>query len=450
MSLSRDEIGSNVDIYEKVFIAWGGNQPLAKSVGHELSKDSGFAPVVGGGKQVDLYVGTQIFSQINTCTRAIILIQDTTNTKEASSGLNLNDNLMFEWGYLMGRLPPNKIHVFLIDLSAKDLPSDLAGSWASEVSSAGKSDEVLSKEIADSFINDALRVVETDGMAIMHKWETVKSYLETYDVSPKCSDIELTQYLLHNVETCYYYMEEEQLEKLIGNIHPISSILEFAIHFVEGNIRLFKETDDLMKPIAFDSFVELKALFERKLDISFQDEELNLWFEYFLVRRQALLHRMVAFSEDFEEEESAAFLHRSFDLLDRADASLSTIVAKFPERAAYACMYFGYINRDRSYISAYFGDKEKAAEFNRQAVKAMETFYLDYKRVYPYDTYLIRQFAQEYYLSLAEQLEYCEDAAEQMMIKRSIKAFLQKADQETSRQHVVLRELHDKFNNVGK
>jgi len=436
------------DIYEKVFIAWGGNQTLAKAVSSELSQGTGFAPVVGGGKQIDLFVGTQVFSQINACTRAIILAQDTNNAKSAASGINLNDNMMFEWGYLMGRLAPNKIHVFLIGLSIRDLPSDLAGSWASEINTTGKTEDQIAKEISEKFQTDANHVTETDGMGIMHRWETAKQYLRDYDSNPRCSDIELVQYLLHNMETCYYYMEEDQLETLVGSIHPISSVLEFAVHFIEGNIRLFKETDDLMKPLPFDSFIELKALFDRKLDISYLDDELNLWFEHFLLRRQELLYRVIAFSDDFEEDEGAAFLDKSLELLNQADSVLNNIVDKYPSESAYANLYFGYINQERSHITAFQGDRDKAADYNRQAVKAKEAFYLDYKRLYPYDTYLTRQFAQEYYLSLAEELDYSVDITEKLMIKRSISSFLQKADQESSRQHVVLKELHQKFDNI--
>ena len=120
------------NVTESVFVVWGGNQELAGLVGRKLDSIH-FSGVVGGGQPTDLFVGSQVLSQIHQCTRAIILVEDTSGI-DLASGYNLSDNLMFEWGYIIGTFPPSKVHVFLIDLSARDLPSDLAGSWASEVS----------------------------------------------------------------------------------------------------------------------------------------------------------------------------------------------------------------------------------------------------------------------------------------------------------------------------
>jgi hypothetical protein len=40
---------------------------------------------------------------------------------------------MFEWGYLLRSLPDRYIHVYLIGITRKDVPTDLQGSWCEEV-----------------------------------------------------------------------------------------------------------------------------------------------------------------------------------------------------------------------------------------------------------------------------------------------------------------------------
>ena len=60
---------------EKVFIVWGGNQPLANIVCDELGKGKAkYSGIVGGGIPTNMFVGTQIISQIEQCSRATILI----------------------------------------------------------------------------------------------------------------------------------------------------------------------------------------------------------------------------------------------------------------------------------------------------------------------------------------------------------------------------------------
>ncbi|MDR1315798.1 MAG: nucleotide-binding protein [Spirochaetales bacterium] len=131
---------------EKVFIVWGGNKPLADMVSAKLG-EHGFDGVVGGGTPTDMYIGTQIFSQIAQCTRAIILVQDIHH----ELGGVFSNNLMFEWGYLTAKMDPRKLHIFLIGDLSKNLPSDLAGIWASEIKEGDKTPEQIAKDIADIF-----------------------------------------------------------------------------------------------------------------------------------------------------------------------------------------------------------------------------------------------------------------------------------------------------------
>jgi len=108
----------------------------------------GFIGIVGGGTPTDTYIVTQIFSQINQCTRTIILVQ---NTHQELPGV-FNNNLMFEWGYLTAKLGPRKLHIFLIGESTKSLPSDLSGVWASEIKNVDKTLDQIAQEVTVMFL----------------------------------------------------------------------------------------------------------------------------------------------------------------------------------------------------------------------------------------------------------------------------------------------------------
>ncbi|RRD48774.1 TIR domain-containing protein [Arachnia propionica] len=430
------------DVLERVFIAWGGTQRLATLVGQRIS-ELGFDPVVGGGSPTELFIGTQVFSQIRGCTRAIILVNG--EGIEANPGIGLNDNLMFEWGYITGTYSPNKLHVFLIDISVKDLPSDLGGSWATEVTTQERDVEEIADAIVEAFQKDARRHVELDKLKIMHMWEDVKRFLDMHDTSPQCSDLELAQYLLHTAEVCDYYMEEEYTESLLNKVQPSSSILSFVILLLKNNIRLGLETGGLAEPLPFDSFTEMRAVFESKFDFSYQDEEIDLWLRYFTARRLSLLYRLVSLNEDFSDEERLGLLQSTVSFLERAGEILEEISKRFPLDASYVNLYRGYVERDKYRVYDSLGQKEEAEVSNAAALVAKESFYLTYKEKYPHDTFMIRQLAQEYYRSQAERMDFITDVTEKVVIKKTLRSFLSKLDKDNGRQHVVLQELRRKL-----
>ena len=424
---------------EKIFVAWGGNQPLAKLVSEELNK-YGFEAIVGGGTPTDLFVGTQIFSQINQCTRAIILAETRLDSNVFSG------NLMFEWGYLTAKMDPRKLHVFLIGESKKSLPSDLAGIWASEINDA-KPIEQMAQEIVDIFSEAASRPIDFDKLKILNRWNQTKNELSIYNSMPTLSEIELAHYILHSTEACYYHMEEKEFVALINKITPVSSVLDFALQIVKSNITLFEESSGLLKPLAFDTFSELKSIFEKNFDFSNQDINLNLWFKYFCYNRLALLFMLIAVHNDFDMEHKTIYFEKNIENNNKALSTLNDIAEKYPQDAIYTKLYEGYVYRDLFKIHNLMSNDAKAVDCITAASKAREAFYLHYKQNYPNDGYLIKHFGEEYYLSCAEQLKYIKDPIEKKIIENTIRSFLKKLESESGRQHQVLSLLRSAFGN---
>jgi len=200
----------------------------------------------------------------------------------------------------------------------------------------------------------------------------------------------------------------------------------------------------LQRALPFDSFMELKALFENPYDIAARDLELDLWLRFFALRRLALIHRMVAENPEFTDEDRAVFIGRTLELTNSALAALERVVTEFPREDAYANMYRGYLHRDQYLLNIEAGEAEAAVPENAAAVAAKERFYTDYKNRYPQDIVLTRHLGQEYYLALAEHLDFVQDPIERMMIRTTINSFLSKLERDSGRQHVLLAELRAK------
>jgi len=426
---------------EKVFIAWGGNQDIAKIVSSELIKH-GYDGIVGGGTPTDLYIGTQVFSQIHQCTRAIILVENT-----RSDSVNyFSNNLMFEWGYLTAKIDPRKLHIFLIGESVKNLPSDLAGIWAEEVKiTENKTRESIAQEIANTFFEAASRPIDIDKMGIFNRWNEVKRNLSEYTSAPVYSEIECAHYLLHSIELSYGYMEEDEFLDIIKNIVPASSALEFAIQIVKSNRVLFGESTGLTKPISFDTFSEQKSLFERNFDFSNQDRNLHLWFKYFSNGRLGLLYMFIVRDNDFDEEYKKTYFLKAKEYFEETLKILSEIAENFPQETIYTKVYEGYVYRDLWRLHKSINDMEKAFQYISAAAKSHEAFYLYYKQRYPNDGILIKHFGKEYYLDCAERLKFVSDPIERKIAENTIRSFLEKLENDSGRQHIVLSQLRLAF-----
>lgn len=421
---------------EKVFIAWGGNQNLAQAVGIELGKH-GFLGIIGGGSPSDMFVGTQIFSQINQCTRAIILAENVSHNSDTS----FSNNLMFEWGYLTAKMESRKPHVFLIGVSRKNLPSDLSGIWAKEIDGISKTTESIAQEIVCSFIEEVSRPVEINKIEIFDRWNEIKRYLEIHSVSPAYSEIECAHYLLHSIEVCYAYMEEEQLQELIDRIKPSSDVLAFAIKIIKANLELFTKSHALTHQISLDTFSELKAVFDCKFDFINQDRNLHMWFEYFCASRLGMLYTFIILQSDFDAESKLAYSKKAVKCFEDALYALNEIVKKYPGETVYVKLYEGYVYRNLHRIHQIIGDTEKAFQCITDSSKAHEIFYLHYKQHYPSNGYIIKQFGKEYYFGCAERLKYIEDPIEKKITENTIRSFFGKLENESGRQHVVLEQL---------
>lgn len=420
---------------ERVFIAWGGNQNLANLVGKEISL-SGYEGIVGGGAVESLYIGSQVFSQIKKTTRAIILVQSS-----VEGNFNLNDNLMFEWGYLVAKFPPDKIHVFLINMNAKDLPSDLAGSWAQEIHAANKTPEEVAKEIAGLFCMNAARQHRMDKFDIVHNYHQIKNFIVRHNTDPQCSDGDLAYYIFHCMEAAYYYMDEKEFFEAVNKLTPISTALEVVSHIAKSNVQLFKYTDNLQKALNFDDYYELKLFFESPIDLSMHDEELDKWVHMITTNRLGLCNFFVAKNDDLTEEEKTVYLRKAIDCFRQSLSILEDIVAAYPNDRNYTFLYEGYFYRDLANVYSMLGDTAEVKKNIAVAVNARKQFFIYYKQRFPHDTLLNNRFAEEYYVALVEHVRYTDDIAEKNTIRRTIGSYLAKLEDENLKQHTLITKL---------
>jgi len=429
---------------EKVFIAWGGNKSLAESVREKLASvsDPQFEGIVGGGAPADMFVTQQIFEQMEKCAHAIVLMEFTSESRE------FRGNLMLELGYLIKKYEnfSYQINIFLIDVPKENLPSDMHGIWAEEIFKEKRQIVEIAEEIVRKFLNkNNTSPIEIDKIEKLISWPETLSKLKKYKDTPFCSEKELAHYLLHGIESCYYYMNENELGDSIGDIKPVTKELRDVIRVVRLNTSLFEESAGLSGSINFETFNRYKSGFEEDINFTITDLNLHLWLHFFCLNRLSLIHMLIARNMDsVGEEEIREYLNTAEIYATRASDVLNDISKNFPNEETYIMMYKGYVYRDLFKIHSALGNTESKISFARKA-KDIRLKY--FNNNFTPNSYLYIRFEEEYYLSCAELLLCTEDRTEKRDIEKLLSDFLYRSDREyeKDRRHIVSKQIHDSF-----
>lgn len=111
-----------------LFIAWATREGRQVATGLEKAMlPERWVCSVGGTDETvqgaNDYMGPRVLAEMNRSERAVVLVGPFDKGQ-----VEFRPNLMWEWGLLRGRLPANRLHVYLLDVKVSDLPSDLLGS----------------------------------------------------------------------------------------------------------------------------------------------------------------------------------------------------------------------------------------------------------------------------------------------------------------------------------
>jgi len=197
---------------ENVFIAWGRNLELAVAV-RDLLKKNGYFPTVGGmfrGAQANtFFINSNVLRQMDDASFAIVLAQRIFDAKGQPTG-EFRPNLMFEWGYLQGRLRADAIHVFLINIGRDELPSDLQNAYTHTINIDNALQPTVEElnaaagEIVHKFVADIANI-DFDGLEILQNYDSYRTRLSEIKGRTRAfNSREVGYYLLHMIQPAFY------------------------------------------------------------------------------------------------------------------------------------------------------------------------------------------------------------------------------------------------------
>lgn len=353
----------------EVFIAWGENLELAEAVEAKLDGE-GYKAQVGGcetncGKS-GFYLGQQIMAQLKRASRAIILAQPS-----ADGSLTFRPNLMLEWGFLMARLSPARVHVFLIGVNRSDLPSDLQGSWSTEIAL----DEIdsMAGEVVKTFTGSVCQA-SVEASEIFCMWPTWRAWIERQLSGEDAPDyLMLAGVLLHSVQPAFYNGELQVLMRAL----EVASTLHGPPELRES-VRISRAACDYNLGVELaPGFAELNFIADRlepPLDTHVEQGALMHWLETVRLDFLGLCYWQMVSTTPADNERRNLYMTQAKDAFQKACGFLDKIK---DEKATQ--LWKGYILRNLGRISMELKDDSGAKTCLKNALDARQRAYGDLK-----------------------------------------------------------------------
>ncbi len=397
---------------DNIFIGWSGNRPIAENIAKMINNTSSKKAIVGGGEPKDMFIGAQVMRQIDQSNFAVLLVED----KEDGQ---ISPNIIFEWGYIMAKLPLNNICTVLINKSPRDLPSDLLGTWVFETSydKSNYNEEELTKQIYDIVQRSFGESANMNYFNLIDRWNQVFIRLKTNQCNDETEKVEC---LLMGCLAAYYYMDNIPLRKLLNTLSGNVATNE-VIGFAKAYTDLFIESANMTTPLSQDTVFLLMQTFEsvlvRNRSLS---PELDLLLDILCNDAYGLTCSLFLKNEALDAQTLEFFSQKALDCCNKALADLEL----FHQKHECICLYLllkSYLYNDLAHLyHDVFRDEEKFKELLALSVDHRKQLHQTFMSMYPSNVFLATKFEQEYIIALSEQCNYMEESFMKTMYKKMV------------------------------
>ena len=418
---------------EKIFIAWSGNNKIAKAVEKRLS-DHNYMPIVGGDGTIrpdSMFVGQSIINQMNKCSQAIFVITKK-DAIEATGGV-ISNNLFFELGYVVSRLNNSKIYIFYVNIDENDplIPSDLKGVWAKHLKLEGENIDPAAEQIVAYFLSHQRKTVPEDKMDIVLRWYNYKKLIKNYVEDPMHSNFEMAQYILFYIQAAFFFEDYHEslylLERLKSNSSLFSYELSCAIDCATLILRFYQRIETCkLTPIDFDALIDNLTSSLSKSE-NMKDSEFKMWYEALHYENMGFAYYLFIINEDTPLKQRLELIDDMMSVCTEAlarctelettsntETNLDGIGANLSTNYYFAVLYKAYIYRQISI--AYQLSRTHGADLCEEytaigEASTMRSFEMRRILFEKYDTPQVTQliknnFEMEYYVAMAETIQH--------------------------------------------
>lgn len=441
----------------KVFIAWSGNFDIAAKLKDYIDDYPGYEAIVGGNLHTlnTFFVGGTIIEQMKQCDQAILLIQK----NEAHGGLSAN--VMFEWGYLLAKLNANKIHNYFIN--KPEIPSDLHGVWAHDISTDGLSVDEIVQILGTKFFGSQRNSLNKNKMRIIMDRDETRNIINKHSENPVCSNYEMAQYMLCYIFSANIYADTrdealkdvEQFYSRMGENALQSDELRLSVKCAIISIAFFKKIKYVGDEqfIDKDDFYPIRESYEELQDqiSDMEESEVKKMLLVSVGDFIAYLYLLMINGNEIDNNKKLSYCKRLYDLSEKTAESCNELENSAPKLNAQLCRLIrAYMYRDM-FCALDCVDKIKGSgevrneEEQERLVKIKENLFKSLEeRKKLYNEYSVgnvnamffNTIEMEYYLALAEYRLYEDDYRLREKYKEKLERYVKNTDKIAAQKRV--------------
>ncbi len=404
---------------DKVFIAWSGNSEVAHRV-REILKEHDYMGYVGGNEDnnsVRFTIGDTVIHQMNECNQFIAILQK-------KDGNIVSSNLYFELGYALARYGVKKVHAARRKSEDLDIPSDLNSFMLQPVDDGDV--ETFARGIVQYFLERQKMSVDVNKMQLIdNRYQLHNMIAEHYSPSGSlCSDYELAQYVLFYMQAAHMFGDEKIVYDEISDFQhkhfqEFSPELSMSVRLCIAFLKMLLDIK-MEKGVIFVDDITYSEYLETTDDI-FNDlnngETTGIfvdWIRLLIVEQGAYAHMLYAGCPENDKETRDELYEMVINDAKESIERIDKFVIDHPisidnnDNTGIFSLLRAYLYRNLFVSYKYFNDSEKAfaalekSKEERASLKAkFANGAIDSKI---YDTFLM-----EYYLIIAEYIQYARD-----------------------------------------
>ena len=405
---------------DNIFIGWSGNQSLANELGTEINRNKTFNAIVGGGTPTNMYIGAQVLDQIKDSDYALLLM-------EKKNGA-ISANLMFEFGYILAKMPVNRIFLVLINMESTELASDIQGTWVFKTKKFDRSvtaESDFARELYADFVEferNRLLVGQSNYFDYIDRWEECFSDLKT-DSRISTND---SEYIILGCLAADYYNDYQELYDVLHKVNYDEAVSNI-VYFAKAYISIFLDSGNMRYPLNDDQMMTCREAFESLLE---RDRTLSPKLDRIL---DILVHDAYGLAcmlylrnEELDEDESEYFSVLCEDHCLQVFKLIDEYREEFGEdNKVLMNLFDAYICNDLAKFYQRRDDMDKHISFLERSVKSRKELFKSVQLLYPQNKFLIEKVEQEYNIALADQCRYMKDAVLKKMTVKKIKKRLE-------------------------
>lgn len=402
---------------DNIFIGWSGNQSLAKALGEEINRSRTYKAIVGGGTPTNMYIGAQVIDQIKESDYALLLM-------EKKEGEAISANLMFEFGYILAKMPVNRIFLVLINMESTELASDIQGTWvfkAKKFDRSERNEADFAHELYADFVEfekSRMLVGQSNYFDYIDQWEKCFSDLKT-DSRISTND---SEYIILGCLAAYYYNDYKELHDHL-NVIKYDEAVSNIVYFAKAYISIFLDSGNMRYPLNDDQMMTCKDTFESILEREHTlSPKLDRILDILVHDAYGLASMLYLRNKDIDEDEREYFE----SLCEKHCLEVFNLINEYREQfgddnKVLMNLFDAYICNDLAKFYQNRSEEDKHVQFLERSVKSRKELFKSVQLLYPQNRFLIEKIEQEYNIALADQCRYMKDAVLKKMTVKKIK-----------------------------